>query len=312
MPDITHVAIIGLGTMGHGIAQRFAMAGCRVTAYDDARAARVTLHERIRRNLDTFVGAGLVAGEEREPTLARIEVCESEAAAVAGAECVTEAIVEDLPAKQAFFARIEPLVSETAILASNSSTLPISASGAHLAHPERALVTHWFNPPHIVPAVEVVGSPLTSEEVIVTMIGLLRKAGKRPVRLNLELPGFLVNRIQIALLREVWDLYARGVASAEDIDAAVQGSMGFRLAAMGPLRVGDFAGLDILGAVFDNLAPDIASGTSAPPAIRALVDAGHLGFKAGEGVYTYSPESASSIVAERDRTFLRLLKVLEH
>jgi 3-hydroxybutyryl-CoA dehydrogenase len=311
MSDIHHVAVIGLGTMGHGIAQRFAMAGCRVTVYDEASAARASLRERIRRNLDTFVEAGLIGGDEAEPTLARIEVCASEAAAVGGAGCVTEAIVEDLPAKQAFLARIEPLLSETAILASNSSTFPISASGARLTHPERALVTHWFNPPHIVPCVEVVGSPKTSEGTILATINLLRKAGKRPIRLTQELPGFLVNRIQAALVREVWDLYARGVASAEDIDAAVQGSMGLRLATMGPLRVSDFAGLDIWATVYENLAPDLASGTTAPQAVRALVDAGHLGFKTGEGFHTYEPESADAIRAERDRRFLQVLKLLD-
>jgi 3-hydroxyacyl-CoA dehydrogenase len=197
------------------------------------------------------------------------------------------------------------------IQASSTSGIPASQWSADLPNRSHCLVAHPINPPHVIPLVEICPAPWTAPEVVERVRRLHEAVGQVPIVLRKEVPGFVVNRLQGALLSEAFRLHAEGVASAEDIDAAVQGSMGFRLAAMGPLRVGDFAGLDILGAVFDNLAPDIASGTSAPPAIRALVEAGHLGFKAGEGVYRYSPESASSIVAERDRTFLELLKLLE-
>lgn len=306
---IQRVAVIGLGTMGHGIAQSFATARCAVTGYDDLSTSRESLHARIRSNLIEFARAGLIADWEIEPILGRISVADSEADAVRDAEFVTEAIVEDLPAKQELFARLEGLVAGDTILASNSSTFPISQSGARLRTPERAVVTHWFNPPHIVPTVEVVGGPQTSEATIAATLSLLRRAGKLAIRINQELPGFLVNRVQVAVQREVWDLLDRGVASAEDIDTAIRGSMGFRLAALGPLMIHDFGGLDIQTAVFRNLAPEIASGTDVPGAVRRTVENGDLGYKTGRGFYHYPPESAEAIRSERDQRYLQLLKL---
>jgi 3-hydroxybutyryl-CoA dehydrogenase len=195
------------------------------------------------------------------------------------------------------------------ILASNSSTFPISQSGALLKHPERAVVTHWFNPPHIVPTVEIVGSPRTSNETIEAMLELHRRAGKLAIRINQELPGFIVNRVQVAIMRELWDLLDRGVASAEDIDSAVQGSLGFRMAAAGPLRINDFGGLDVLTAVYKNLTPQIASGTKVPATVQRLVDDGHLGFKTGKGFYDYPPDNADAVRSDRDTRYLQLLKL---
>ena len=310
--SISNVAVIGLGTMGHGIAQTFAMAGCEVTGFDDLEVASDSLHDRISHNLRDFVGAELFPADQVDDVLKRISVCRSEADAVRDAQFVTEAIREDLAAKQALFERLEALVADDTILASNSSTFPISQSGVRLRRPERAIVTHWFNPPHIVPTVEVVGSPRTSAETIQTTLELLRRAGKLAIHIKQELPGFLVNRVQIAVMREVWDLLDRGIASVEDIDAAIQGSMGFRLAALGPLRIHDFGGLDVQTAVFRNLAPEIASGTEVPATVQRIVEDGHLGFKTGCGFYKYSPESAENVRSHRDQRFLSLLKLFHN
>ncbi len=309
MKVLQRVAVLGLGTMGHGIAQTFAMAGCEVTGFDEISAAGDSLHDRVRQNLRDFVEAELFEADQIDSVLKRLRVCRTEAEAVRHAEFVTEAVREDLAAKQELFERIERDVSDDAILASNSSTFPISQSGARLRRPERAVVTHWFNPPHIVPTVEVVGSPQTNEGTIQATLELLRRSGKLAIRINQELPGFLVNRVQIAVMREVWDLLDRGVASVEDIDAAIQGSMGFRLAALGPLRIHDFGGLDIQTAVFRNLAPQIASGTEVPPKVQAIVDAGHHGFKTGRGFYEYPPEVADQVRSDRDQRYLSLLRL---
>ncbi len=309
MRQIQRVCVIGLGTMGHGIAQTFAMAGCAVTGFDDVKAAGDSVHDRVRQNLRDFVGAELFPADQVDAVLKRIVVCQSEADAVRDAQFVTEAVREELVAKQELFERLEARVADGTILASNSSTFPISQSGARLKRPERAVITHWFNPPHIVPTVEVVGSPQTNEATIQATLELLRRSGKLAIRINQELPGFLVNRVQIAVMREVWDLFDRGVASIEDIDAAIQGSMGFRLASLGPLRIHDFGGLDIQTAVYRNLAPEIASGTEVPKSVQSIVDAGHHGFKNGHGFYQYSPESSEQIRSERDQKFLSLLKL---
>lgn len=308
LDNIRQVAVLGLGTMGHGIAQCFALAGYRVRGFDDQPAMRATTHERIRRNLRDFAAAGLLSVGEEE-VLERIEVVDSEKAAVADAQFITEAVFEDLGLKQALLARLETLVADDAILASNSSTFPISQSGIKLQRPERAVVTHWFNPPHLVPTVEVVPGPRTREETTVVSLALLRKLGKLAVRLNQELPGFLVNRVQVALAREVWDLLEKGVASAEDIDAAIRGSIGFRLAAQGPLAISDFGGLDIWSRVFSNLAPHLCSDAQMPATIRRLVEAGHFGFKTGQGFHAWPPETADRQRSLRDQQFLALVKL---
>lgn len=295
--------------MGHGIAQTFAAAGYQVRGFDELKSARDSLHDRIEANLAEFARAGLVRKASVRPILARIAVCGSEAEAVGDAQFVTEAVREDLATKRELFARLEGLVSDKTIVASNSSTFPISESAAEMRRPERAVVTHWFNPPHIVPAVEVVPGKHTSEATTRTAMALMTRIGKVAIRIRQELPGFVVNRIQVAVMREVWDLWSRGVASAEDIDAAIRASMGFRLAAVGPLEVHDFGGLDIQARVFENLAPDIRSGTELPAKIRDLVAAGHFGAKTGKGIYKYTARTVAAKKARRDRAFLALLKM---
>ena len=309
LKSIRTVAVLGLGTMGHGIAQTFAAAGYQVRCFDEQKAARDSLRDRIAANLAEFARAGLVRKASIRPILARITTCASEADAVRDARFVTEAVREDLSTKRELFARIEGLVADDAILASNSSTYPISESASEMKRPERAIITHWFNPPHIVPAVEVVPGKRTSEATTRTAMALMTHIGKVAIRIDKELPGFLVNRIQVAVMREVWDLWSRGVASPEAIDAAVRASMGFRLAAVGPLEVHDFGGLDIQARVFNNLVHDIRSDTELPAKIRDLVAASHFGAKTGKGIYKYTARTIAAKQSRRDRAFLALLKM---
>jgi 3-hydroxybutyryl-CoA dehydrogenase len=264
----------------------------------------------VRSNLAAFVAEGLVAPHQIEPALDRLHLAESEAEAVAGVQFVTEAIVEDLQVKQALFSRLEQMTSAETILASNSSSFPISQSGRLMQQPERALVTHWFNPPHLTPVVEVVPGPGTSEAVAATTVRLLRHIGKLPIRLRCELPGFLVNRVQVALQREVWDLVDQGVATPEDIDTAIRGTIGFRFAALGPLEVHDFGGLDIQLATYRNLVPEIRGGTAPPAVIERLAASGHLGAKTGQGFYDYPPDRLRARQTRRDSLFLKLWKLL--
>lgn len=310
MSTQTPVAVIGLGTMGHGIAQTFAVGGYPVRAFDEQAGPRESVSQRIRANLDQLVEAELLAPGDIDVVLNRISVCDSMAEAVAGTGFVTEAAWEDLDVKRALFAELESLVDESTILASNSSSYPISQTAERLVHPERAVVTHWFNPPHVIPLVEVVGGEATSAETVETACRLLEGIGKMAVRVNRELPGFLVNRIQVAMMREVWDLLDRGVASAEDIDRAVRGSMGLRLAAIGPLAVTDYAGWDVTATTYDNLLPSMKIDRELPDTIRRLLDNKHYGAKSGQGVYDYPVDELPSRLAERDRTYLQLVRLL--
>lgn len=304
------VALLGLGTMGHGIAQTFAIAGYTVHGYDHDPQARQTLKDRVRSNLNAFVEAEWIHPSEIEPALNRLIVHDREIDAVRDARFITEAVQEDLGVKQELFARIESFVAHDAILASNSSAFPISQSGSKLKRPERAVVTHWFNPPHLVPLVEVVPSPATADSVVESTVDLLTRIGKHALRLNKELPGFLVNRVQVAIQREVWNLLQEGVASPADIDAALSASVGFRMAAVGPLEVYDFGGLDIQTTTFRNLVPSIASGSEVPSRVQSLVDQGHLGAKTGQGFYDYPGERIRERRQRRDTLFLQLAKLL--
>lgn len=306
----TTVTVLGLGTMGHGIVQAFSSKGIPVHGFDASAQARSTLLDRVHNNLNQFASVGLFPADQVDSTLARITVHETLEASCRPATFVVEAVQEDLSVKQALFAEIESYVGDDTILASNSSSFPISQSGSRLKRPQQALVTHWFNPPHIIPTVEIVPSPLTREEITQTTLALHRSIGKLAIVLRRELAGFLVNRVQVALMREVWDLVAKGVASAEEIDMAIRGSMGFRLAALGPLQIHDFGGLDIQATVYRNLCPEICSGTDLPEFMAQMVAAGQFGFKTGQGFYSYPTGQADRILAQRDERYLALLKLL--
>jgi 3-hydroxybutyryl-CoA dehydrogenase len=225
-----------------------------------------------------------------------------------------EAAPEDLSLKQGLFQEVESLCSKDTIIATNTSSLTLRDFGARVKDKERLVITHWFNPPHIVPTVEVVKAEQTSEETMDTTYELLAKIRKLPVKIYQELPGFVVNRIQVAMVREVFDLYEKGVASAEDIDKAVKGSFGFRLASIGPLLTADLGGLELWLKVSENLLPHIQSSTDPPKALQSLVSQGHFGIKTGKGFYDYAVDFSKAeldgAIQKRDREFLNRLKQL--
>ena len=309
-PPLQHVSVIGLGTMGHAIAQTWAMAGHAVTAYDSSSEARGNASDRITANLKQMVSAQLLQKDIMTDVLSRITICDTERDAVKNTEVVTEAIAEDLELKQELFVRVENQVNRNTIIASNTSSFPVTQIAKHMQYPERAIVTHWFNPPHIVPVVEVVPGEQTADQTSEAIYQLLEHAGKTPVLLNQEIPGFLVNRVQTAMFREIWDLLDRGVANAEQIDKAIQGSMGLRLAAMGPLSIVDFAGWDVTSRVYSNLIPDQKNDYSLPQRIKKMVEEKHFGVKSGHGVFEYPEEDRDRYLSERDRKYLQLVKLL--
>ena len=306
---INTVAVIGLGTMGHGIAQNFAVAGYEVCCFDEVASVRDSLVARVRANLTQFEEADFLPQGAAGTILARIRVVSTEAEAVGPADFVTEAVAEDLQVKQQLFARLEADVDPETILASNSSSFPITQTSSLMKHPERAIVTHYFNPPHIVPIVEVVPGEKTSEETTCTTHQFLSSIGKKAIRINKEIPGFLVNRVQTAMYREIWDLLDQGIASAEDIDEAIRGSMGMRLAAIGPLKVNDFAGLDINMVAYQVMIQHMRGDWEVPAKIQQLVDEGNYGVKTGKGIYDYTPDSIQDEMACRDQRYLAIVKL---
>jgi 3-hydroxybutyryl-CoA dehydrogenase len=228
--------------------------------------------------------------------------------AVAGATYIVEAITEDLDAKRDLFRRLEGLASNEAIFASNTSGLRATDIGAALQHPERLIVAHYFNPPYLLPPVEIVPGEQTSQATIDTTCALLASLGKRPVVLRREAPGFIANRLQAALLREAIRLVEDGVATVEDIDAVMTGAVGRRLSVMGPFQVLDFAGVDVWAQIGSYLFADLDTSEAALAYLRRLVEAGRTGVKSGAGVYAWSAEDVAALASQRDRELMHCLQ----
>jgi 3-hydroxybutyryl-CoA dehydrogenase len=295
MTSRTVIAIIGGGLMGHGIAQVFARAGHAVRVYDPAAAILATLHERIRANLSDL-GQDVEAAER-----VTAHTVLSEAAADAGV--VFEAGPEDLALKQQIFANIEAAASPTAILASNTSVIPITRIMSGLKRKERALGTHWWNPPYLVPLVEVIKTPSTLPEAALAMTALLKAAGKTPVTVERDVPGFIGNRLQHALWREAIALVADGVCDAKTVDTVVKASFGRRLAVLGPLENADLVGTDLTLAIHESVLADLDRTPGPSPYLKDLVAAGKLGMKSGEGFQRWTAEQQAAL---RKRVFEHL------
>jgi len=287
MSEPSNIAIIGAGLMGHGIAQVFALHGHSVRVYDTAPAALAALRERVRHNL-AELGQDVQAAElvHPEPVLAK---------AVADAHVVFEAGPENLKIKQQLFAEIENAAPLTALLSSNTSVIPITQIMSGLKHRERALGTHWWNPPYLVPLVEVIRTEWTADAAIAQMTALLAAVGKTPVTVHKDVPGFVGNRLQHALWREAIALVQNGVCDAETVDTVIKASFGRRLAVLGPLENADLVGTDLTLAIHNTVLPDLDRTPAALPYLEQLVRDGRLGMKSGEGFRKWTPEQQAAL-----------------
>ena len=283
------VAIIGAGLMGHGIAQVFACAGHDVRVFDAHQSALDTLRPRIARNLADL---GMAAGAE-----AQVAGFADLAEALRGASVVIEAAPEKLDIKRAIFADLVRLAAPGALLASNTSVIPIGSIAQGLPTAQRILGTHWWNPPFLVPLVEVVPTLSTSEDATASMITLLKSVGKTPVRVKRDVPGFVGNRLQHALWREAIAIVADGIADAETVDTVVKASFGRRLAVLGPLENADLVGTDLTLDIHNVVLEHLDRSTEPSPYLEKLVADGRLGMKTGEGFRTWTSEQSSELRA---------------
>lgn len=295
MKAIQHIAVIGAGLMGHGIAQEFAGAGFSVCLYDLTEEIVQQAMQRIQNNLALLSAQGLMTAEEIAETMARLRTSVHLAEAVQKADLVVEAVSEDLTLKLQLFGELDRLCHEHTILASNTSTFMPGLLAAATQRPERVLIMHYFNPPYLLPLVEVVGGPQTSPETKQTIIELLTRIGKRPVEVRKEKPGFIGNRLQAALVREAFAIVQEGIASPQEVDAVVRDGFGRRLALAGPFEIGDAGGWDVWRAVCEQLLPTLSNETEVPELLEQRVALGELGLKTGQGFYTWSPEEALAL-----------------
>lgn len=291
------VAVVGAGLMGHGIAQVFARAGHSVAVTDPDPQTLATVPERVRSNLER-VGADPSPADE-------IELYAELEDAVRDADFVVEAAPEDLAVKREVFARMGAVVADETILATNTSVISVGQIAEGVREPGRVVGTHWWNPPHLVPLVEVVQAERTRTETVDRTMALLASVGKSPVHVKKDVPGFVGNRMQHALWREAIALVDAGVADAEAVDEIVKQSFGLRLAALGPLENADLVGLDLTLAIHDYLLPHLDARPGPAPLLRSLVQHGHLGMKTGRGLCAWTEQEADSV---RERLFDHLVR----
>lgn len=276
---MSRVAVIGGGLMGHGIALSFARAGHSVSVYEPSAEMRDTLPNRISESLR------LLGADDAEITvsLGRTAVCDEIADAVQDAEVIFEAAPEKLPLKQSLFAEIEAIAPEDAILASNTSVIPITQIMQGLRRRHRALGTHWWNPPHMIPLVEVVKTEWTDAAVADQMVALLADVGKTPVMVEKDVPGFIGNRLQHALWREAISLVENEICTADAVDDVVKASFGRRLAVLGPLENADLVGIELTQDIHAQVLFDLDRSTQPSQYLQKLRDAGRTGMAAGAG-----------------------------
>lgn len=304
--DIRRVALIGVGIMGSGMAAGWAAAGCTVTLYarDEARAERG--RERVAAALRTLAAAGLLA--DAEGALARLWIATDLEAAVTEADLVQESVPENLDLKRALFADLDRWCPPTTILATNTSGLPITQIAAGLAGARRVIGVHYLNPAHLMPPVEVIPGEATAPEVVDRVRAALLALGKSPLVVRREVPGFLWNRLQFALVREAFWLVEQGVATMEEVDLAIRQGLGRRWATAGPFASMDLGGLDTFANVGGYLFPHLSKADTVPDFLRERIAAGRYGAKSGGGFYEWPPEKTAATVARRDAALLAGLR----
>ena len=295
------IAVIGNGIIGHGVAQVFASAGHPVTMIGRSDQSLAQAIVKMQASLADFVAHGLMSAAEAAAVPGRVKRS-TDLPDAADADLVIEAVTEDLPLKLRIFGELDKLCRPEAILASSSGQ-PASALVANVKHRERVIATHFWYPPQLIPLVEVCGGPHCAPEVLARTVALIRGTGKEPVVIEKEVKGFIGNRLQFALLREAWALWADGIASAEAIDAVVRASFGRRIGITGPIESADIGGLATMVNFGNSLIPDLSTAAQAPQKVAALVNEGAM-----PGVYDWSKRDAAALRAKRMTELFRWLK----
>jgi len=284
------IAVLGGGLMGAGIAQVFAAHGYKVAVYEPFDEVRATIARRIADNLR------MVGGDETAAQ--RVDVSSDLGAVVSGATYVTEAIPEKLELKRAMFADLVRLAPREAIIASNSSVIPVTRIAEGLETADRMVGTHWWNPPYLIPLVEVIRGARTSEATMTTTMTLMQDVGKEPAYVQKDVPGFVANRMQHALWREAIAMVAEGICDARTVDRCVKNSFGLRLPVLGPLENADLVGLDLTLDIHKTIIPELDRSAGPNPYLEEQIAAGRLGFKTHEGFRTWTDDEIAELRAK--------------
>jgi 3-hydroxyacyl-CoA dehydrogenase len=308
--QIKQIAVIGAGVMGSGIAQTFAQAGYAVRLQARRQETLRAARDRIARNQAAMIQAGLLSEAAARESLARIHTTTNLEEAAHGCHFVSESVPEDLGLKRQVFAALDQHAPREAVLSTDTSGLSISAIASATTRPEMVVGFHWMNPPHLMPPVEVIRGERTAGRAIDLVCGLARRIGRVPIRVEKDVPGFLWNRLQLALIREAIHVVEQGIASPEAVDLAITAGLGLRWAAVGPLRLMDLGGLGTFHSVATYLYRDLSKADEPQQTLAAKVAGGETGVWAGRGFYDYPAERADAAVGARDARLFELLKLL--
>lgn len=295
------IAVIGNGIIGHGVAQIFAAAGHPVQLIGRNQASLDAAVGKIKASLDEFVANDLLTAAEAKAAVGRIATGTT-LDATRDAAMVIEAVTEDLPLKLKIFGELDALCGPDTILASSSGQ-PASALVANVKHRARVIATHFWYPPQLIPLVEICGGPFCAPDVVARTVAMVRGTGKEPVVIEKEVKGFIGNRLQFALLREAWALWADGIASPQAIDAVVKASFGRRIGITGPIESADIGGLATMVSFGNSLIPDLSTAPQAPEKVAALLKNDGM-----PGIYDWERRDAAALRAQRMTELFRWLK----
>ena len=305
---ITQIAVIGAGLMGHGIAQEFASAGYRVLMHDVTNEQLEIARTQIAQNLNLLASNAIIQEDGISETLQRIQTSTELEAVAEDADFVVEAVTENLALKQQIFGKLDTICPPHTILASNTTALMPSQIGVNARRKDQILNTHYFNPPYLIPLVELIRSPDTSDATVEVAFELLTVIGKTPAIIEKEALGFVGPRLQAALIREAFAIVEQGIASAETVDLVVRNSFGRRLSVAGPFEVFELAGWDLVLAAFEELYKDLNNSSDINPLLRQMVESGKLGVKSKEGFYSWTDEKIQQLRERMNHTLIQQAK----
>lgn len=305
---ISRVVVAGAGTMGASLAQIFARHGIIADLWNRGREGLDRAEFLIQSNQAALVASGHITEAESKALTERINAT-TETRCFERAAFVIESIAENMEVKKSFFSDISAQTPEDCVIVTNTSGLSVTELGSAVNKPERFAGMHWVNPPHLIPLVEVIKGEKTAEETTDCVYDLALRLGKKPIRAK-DVPGFVLNRLQFAVMREAISLVERGAAGLEDIDGAMKYGLGFRYACLGPFETADLGGVDIFYKIASYLFADLEGRKDVPDMLKALVEDGAWGVKSGRGFYDYSGEKAKEAVENRDRKIMTLFDAL--
>ncbi len=303
------IGIAGAGTMSSSMALIFMEQGFDTVLHVRSEASMQRVRNNISASLPADVQAGKITQQQADAMLDHLHFS-TDMQVFADCDLIVESIIEDLAIKQDYWEQVSQVVSDACVLATNTSGLSINRICERVKGKHRFLGMHWFNPPHLIPLIEIIRGDETDDRSVQLVRDIALQIGKKPVLCRKDAAGFIANRIQYAILRECMEIVERGIASVEDVDAVMKYSLGFRYAALGPFEVADFGGLDIFYHTSEYLSPDLSRAEQPQKLIADCYAAGDYGVKTGKGFYDYSDGKDKQAIARRDRLFAQLYQTL--